>query len=214
MTGPLSFVRLDLRSQTRLLLTIAAFGPLFGFFTRTPYVVTPMYLFVGMSVVSTLFSITEKAGLDTLYATLPVSRRSVVLGRYLTIVALYAVLVALSEAVTRAMALVLGKGVEPGVLTLIAAGSFATLALITAVQLPFYFALGFTRARLVSTVPVFLPAAVVGAVVGLGIPTKGALARLVADPSLLWAVGGAAAGLGFLAVSSLISQRLYAAREL
>lgn len=104
------------------------------------------------------FATDERGRLDTLYATLPVSRRTVVVGRYLALVLLYLVMAAFATAVAAAVGLVQGERVSPGLLALVNLGALVFFLLVIAVQLPFFFAAGFTRARPMMYIPLVVVA--------------------------------------------------------
>jgi len=106
------------------------------------------------------FAIGEKTKIDLLYASLPLQTRNLVFGRYL-----FALLINLGSGLiaflfTFATALVLRQDfvLEETVAAIV--GCFFLFTLVEAIQMPFYFKLGYTKAKLV----VFLPLVVVPAV--------------------------------------------------
>jgi len=113
------------------------------------------------------FAADERGRLDTLYSTLPLGRRTVVVGRYLALVALYfgvALAATLAAIVTTALA---HQPVDLAVLGAVNVGAFLVFAVAIAVQLPFFFSVGYTRARPM----MFIPSAVLVAGTALAAQT-------------------------------------------
>ncbi|MEO8094055.1 MAG: ABC-2 transporter permease [Pseudolysinimonas sp.] len=104
------------------------------------------------------FAADERAHLDTLYATLPITRRNVVVGRYLALVVMYLVVALLASIAAIIITLVGGDSVNFVVLAAVNVAAFLVFAVSVAVQLPFFFSVGSTRARPM----IFIPAVVFG----------------------------------------------------
>lgn len=160
------------------------------------------------------FATDERGRLDTLYATLPISRRTVVLGRYAALVLLHLVVAAAATALAVLVSLLRGQEVSADVLVPVNLGSSAFYLLALAVQLPFFFALGYTRARPLA----YLPAVVLTAGAWLagrtGVLDGLDLGGLTAvDPTVLT---GAAlvVSLVALALSAALSSARYSRRNL
>lgn len=160
------------------------------------------------------FATDERGRLDTLYATLPISRRAVVLGRYLALVALYVVLALLGTIVSVVVPLLRREPVGGEIILLVNAGSLVVFIAALAVQLPFFFSVGYTRARPL----VFLPMAVVVALAWLAGQT-GLLANvdfrplLSMNPLVLCAFGVGVSAL-LVVISATISSVRYGRRSL
>ncbi|GAB2474993.1 ABC-2 transporter permease [Xylanimonas ulmi] len=215
--NPLAFTALDLRAlrpyarPALLSLAIAAVAIVLP--SRSVYgVLTATFFFAATIGPQYPFNLDERSHLDTLYATLPLSRRSVVLGRYATMVAVALILAAASVLVTLAAAPFLGESPDAGTLGMLTLGGFAAFCLFTAVQLPFFFSLGFSRARPFAFIaPLVGLAALFFAFGGRSELTLTALDRLATWPVLASAAIGAVLLLG---ASAALSIRLYAARDL
>lgn len=113
-------------------------------------------MMLGTLFVSYPFAVGEKSNMDALYVTLSVGRKSVVLGRYIFTLSLNicAVLFALTLAsVGRLIAWVAGFESGDGEAFLMVIVLAALFALIQAIQLPLYFKLGYTKAKIVSIIP-------------------------------------------------------------
>lgn len=93
------------------------------------------------------FATDERGRLDTLYAILPISRRTVVAGRYLAVVILYLAMAAVATLAAVAVTLAQGASVPLGQLAVINLVCLVVLLLMISAQLPFFFGLGFARAR-------------------------------------------------------------------
>lgn len=103
------------------------------------------------------FAADERGRLDTLYATLPITRRGIVVARYLALMVLYVLVALLGTAAAIVVLVKEGKALDLQMLAAVNVVSLLIFALALAVQLPFFFSLGFTRARLMT----FIPAALV-----------------------------------------------------
>lgn len=155
------------------------------------------------------FAIGERDGLDTLRAVLPVGRGTLVAGRYAFTLVLYlaAAVVAVPLAVLGAQMRDVVVSASPGEIATSVALGFGVYALLAGTQLPVYYALGYTRGRMVAIVPLVLLCSAAGAavsVLGDRIPDlDGWLARSTDRLAPLALVGGAVV----LAVSALVSWR-------
>jgi len=210
-----AFTRLDLsswfpRTQTILtLLFVAAVGvllPVPGMAIMASAVVTSL-------MVSAPFLGDERGRLDTLYGVLPVSRRVVVLGRTLSLIAYYLAAAALATVVTVLSTMVRGGRVEPEFLLIAHAAALAFVGLSMALQLPVFFRIGYSRGRLMAYAPVFVVAGLAwllqatGAHVQFGKAFEGLpLATIVGVGVLIGAIG--------IVCAILVSARLYRTREL
>lgn len=160
------------------------------------------------------FAADERGRLDTLYSTLPVTRRSVVLGRYAALVVLYLVVAAVATVLAVLISLLRGQEVAPEVLVPVNLGSFAFYCLALSVQLPFFFALGYTRARPLVYLPVVVVTAVSWLVGRTGLVDDVDLGTLTtANPSILTGAG-LVVGLVALSASAALSATRYARRDL
>lgn len=161
------------------------------------------------------FAADERGRLDTLYATLPITRRTVVVGRYIALVALYLGVALLATIAAVVIPLVEGKAVATtAVLAEVDAAGFVLFAVALAVQLPFFFSVGFTRARPMMYIPVAVLAAAcwVASETGM-LDHVSVLSVSSLNPAVLWAPGLVVAVVA-LVVSAAISSTRYARRAL
>lgn len=210
-----AFTRLDLsswflRTQTALtLLLVVAVGILLP----VPGMAIIAAALVTSLMVSAPFLADEREHLNTLYGVLPVSRRTVVTGRALSIVTYYIAAAALATLVTVISATVRGGRIEPEVLLIAHAVGVAFIGLSMALQLPVFFRIGYSRGRLMAYAPAFI-------VVGLAwllqttrlhIPLVDAFANV----AVVAIVGiGALIGVIGIVVGIVVSARGYREREL
>jgi len=170
---------------------------------------------VAVVSVSYLFQADERGLLDTLYATTSVSRRDVVIGRYLTIIFYAIVAAALGVVIS-----LVGDAIDHHsfgwpVLATALLGAFVVIAVGVSAQLPIYFALGFTKARPLMFIPILL----VGGV-GVVVIQFGVLKRIGGD-IVSWTMNnpaidaiGLVVGIALLMLSASIAVARYARREL
>ncbi|MGN6445910.1 ABC-2 transporter permease [Amnibacterium sp.] len=163
--------------------------------------------------VSVPFQGDEHGRLDVLYGVAPVGRSAVVLGRYASLLVIAAVAIAIGAASSVVLAAVRHETLEaPAVATLLLVAVGIVSAAI-AVQVPWFFALGFHRGRPM----IYVPVAVVTILgffagrfglfdattgIGSGAPAAALGVAVVAGCVLL------------LAVSSVVAIRCYRRREL
>jgi hypothetical protein len=97
------------------------------------------------------FMVSDRADLETLYAVLPVTRRSLLLGHYLWALAIFAVTVCLGTAVALILAQQQHIAFPGHTVATVVSLSWAAFALAISIQFPLFVRLGFTRAGLVGT---------------------------------------------------------------
>lgn len=218
MQSSLSVVRLDIYSiqqylgikQIGLYAGIGIiFAFIFGSFTFSIGILMVYALFYS----SYPFIMAEKNQLDLLYATLPLRKSTLVAGRYL-----FALTMNLYGAV---FAIVLGAVYsmikkEPfflpeQLLTLLLI--FVMFTFVTCLQFPFYFKLGYTKAKIVAMMPLmFIPVVVIGIekLMPNGFET---LVELIQRNPAAVVIGVAVVWILTAVGSIALSQRLYAKRE-
>nr|BFE55986.1 hypothetical protein GCM10020063_005120 [Dactylosporangium thailandense] len=167
---------------------------------RPTTLVPALVLLVAPSVISYPFSIADKAGLDTLYAVLPLRRRSVVPGHYAWAVSAFLALAAGGTAVALALAHAESKPLGGHALGIVLAVAWGMVAVNVAVQFPLFIRFGYTRISVLGTVPPL--ALVVIAVVRLRVPVAG----IESWVPLLWPIGAALIAVS-VAVSVVLDRR-------
>lgn len=216
MIQVLRFTQLDLRVQQatlRTTLAVAAVLALLAWVTTPlPPMIVAVFTFAAAIVAVEPFRSDERGRLDALYAVLPVGRANVVWGRYLTMLGTQVAFAAVGVVLAVVAAAVKALPLNAGLTGLILAVGFTLNALILAIETPVVFRMGYARARWVA----FTPILVILAIVALAGPSGLNLLRLASGlqvevwlPALL-----PVAGLVVLALSALVSVRLYATRDL
>lgn len=217
ITTALRFARFDLVSMARTQPLRIVLPLLFTVVFSITLPVPGLGVVVGAVVASVSASIPfqgdERGRLDTLYGIAPIGRTAVVLGRYLSMLVFAVVAVGIGTATTLVTGAVRHQDIGWPLVATMLLGATACVGLAYAVQLPWFFALGFTRGRPMVYIPVAI-IAVVGFVVGqVGWFGDVEPADLVApSPTLVGIVVVAVAAA--IAVSATIAVRLYQRREL
>ena len=212
MSATQAIVRLDLitvRPYRKQLLVLVAVGLGITISMPDPSVALPAAAVYAALAAAYPFAIGDKADLSTLPGALPVQRSAVVLGRYVFATLTFLGAAVLATLAMLAVAAARSLPVEPATTAVLLATSFVVFALTVGIQFPLYFALGYTRARMLSYLPF---AAIVGIfVVSAPLLPQGG-ADLTPDPAITIAL--TVAGLAMLAVSALVSCRLFGRRAL
>jgi hypothetical protein len=172
VSGLRAAVRLDALTVSpywRQLLPLVGAVGLLSVVSGQPVVVVVAGAVFGSLLASYPFAVGDKHDLDVLRAVLPVPRRTLVAARYVFALGAYAVLAVLTTTLA-----VLGAGMqEPsmspdaGDVVSALATSFGVYAVLAGTQLPVYFALGYTRGRMVAVLPLVLLSSGIGAGVSL-----------------------------------------------
>jgi hypothetical protein len=156
------------------------------------FVGRPIYLVPGLVLLFTAqlvpypFNVSDKAGLESLYAVLPLSRRSVLYGHYVWATACFLATATIGTALALLFAHVQAVPFSGRTLLTMLTLSWALFAVNVAVQLPLLIRFGYTRVSVLGTT---LPLALV---VGTIYKKHLDLASLQNWLPLLWAVGVAA----------------------
>lgn len=210
-----AFTRFDLMSwfpRTQTLLTLF-FVAVIGVLLPIPGMAIVTAALVTSLMLSAPFLGDERGRLDTLYGVLPISRRTVVVGRALSLIAYYVTAAALATAVSVVMAIVRGEQIPTELLLIAHACAAAIVGLAMALQLPVFFRIGYSRGRFMSYAPAIVIAG--GAwllqATGAHTPLLGAMAGV---PVALIAGLGIVLGLVGAVVAISLSARLYRTREL
>lgn len=167
MLKSISAMQLDFRTikeftSLRHLLLFAGILLLFSFLS-SPIAAIGMFMVYGMFYASYPFAVGEKTSIDILYASLPLPRKNLVVGRYLFALStnLLTGLVSLVSAL--AISVITRKPMDLMEGALIVCVCFFLYSIIEFIQLPLYFKLGYTKARLLTYLPLFLIAGLVAA---------------------------------------------------
>ncbi len=209
----LAFLRFDLmswlpRKQTLLPLALIV---VVGIALPVPGMAIVASAVVTSMMISAPFLADERGRLDTLYGVLPLSRRSIVVGRTIAILTYYVLASAVAVVTTWAVAIARGSTIPFEIAGISLAVGFAFIGLAMSLQLPVLFRIGYSRGRLIAYAPALVIAGVLWVNQTLGlIEFDGEFAAPV---SLVLAAGFGIGALGF-AVGAIIALRMYRTREL
>lgn len=154
-----AFVRLDLLTLKPYYLSMFALlgvGAILGFVQRNVYAIVAINMTYVLLLTAYPFTIGEKNTLDMLYATLGVRRSTVVLGRYTVALLLFVIVTTLGVLLSFGMANLLGLPFSWPDMAMLVALFFVVFALAAAFQLPLFFKLGYTKAKLLTYLPLVL----------------------------------------------------------
>jgi len=161
MSRLLSFVRLDFITVKpfitgKNLLIYAAIAVSLTAMSKNVASVMGIFIAISILYASYPFALGEKSNMDALYATLSIDRKTVVLGRYLfafTLNLCTALFAVAAGAVGNILAGGSGTGMKAGEILLTAAVLSAVFIVMEATQLPLFFKMGYSKAKIVSMIP-------------------------------------------------------------
>jgi hypothetical protein len=147
---------LDLRTvashRKQAFIVFASFAVVAGLLADQPVRVVPALVLLVTSTVAVYpFIIGEKAGLETLYALLPVPRRTVLLGHYAWAMASFVATVVVGTAITLVFAAFEGVALSGHALYTMITLAWGLFAVNISIQLPVLIRWGYTRVGLWST---------------------------------------------------------------
>ena len=223
MNKVLKFAKLDLLTikpymTWKISLLFLAVCAMVGYGTGGTAVIVGMCMMYGVIFSSYPFAVGEKSALDTLYSTLPVSKKQMVAGRYLFSICLILTALILSCILSFIMMRVLGKEFDLATTLISVLVCFLLFSMIEAIQMPIYYKFGYTKAKFLTYLPLMaFPAAtiIVSTFVGKNklMPlVTGALAWIESNMALT-AVLGVMLWAGIMLLSAMLSYRLYRKRE-
>lgn len=158
MNKAFSFVRLDfLTIKTYLTLKNIFFfilAPLIVAFTvKSASAAVGMLMMYAATQIGYTFAIGENNSLDALYATLSITRKTAVLGRYLFALFFYLCTALFAWAFSVIITAVLGKPIVIGETLLVVGVIFVVLSVVQAIQLPVLFKFGYAKAKIFYDLP-------------------------------------------------------------
>jgi ABC-2 type transport system permease protein len=217
MNKTLSFVGLDfnlIKPYRTSILFLIALGVAMGIGFRSTSTLASYFMMSLMLIMSYPFSIGDKNGLDTLYGTLAISKKTVVTGRYMFAVTLEMICAALSIILSWVLSFIIKTDyIITDELFTLCLLSFI-FSLIVAIQYPIYFKYGYNKAKVVALVPLLIIFILI-----VNLPT---IAKLFAkdfswnvlflklmENDVLMYVAMVIAGFGLLYLSSFVSYKVY-----
>ena len=191
MIGFLRITKLDfftMKSQFAVYLSLVAIVLMFGFMgsSVTILCVTGAWFVALMS--SNIFAIQEKNNLDRLYGSVSVGLKDIVLGRYAFILLNYLVSFVAVIIMHSGFALFQNKALELTDILLGFSLSLLTFSVITGIQMPLFFKMGYTKAKVWSLVP-FIAVMAVVVIPSLVSALSGVIEFMQANQSILIVCG-------------------------
>lgn len=173
---------------------------------KSPAVLVPaLVLLLTTQIAGYPFLVADKAGLETLYAVLPVRRRTVLYGHYAWALACFVVTVALGATIGLLSARAQAEPFSGKTLLTVVTLSWALFVLNVAIQFPLFIRFGYSRISVLGT---FVPVALVMmAVIKLHV-TIVSFASLESWLPLLWLAGVAAIAASIAAAVTADNRRV------
>jgi hypothetical protein len=158
MANTLDFVRLDFRTvkpyaTIKNLVIFLMIAGVFIFFTDSGSATIGILMAAGSMYVSYPFAVGEQNGIDTLYATLPITRGRVVSGRYVFAICADLLAGAFAFAVLYVFSVLRAMPFDALQALAVLGASLLLFSLIQAVQLPIYFRYGYAKAKMLAYLP-------------------------------------------------------------
>mgnify|MGYP001221493692 CR=1 FL=1 len=159
MNKNISFIKLDfatIKPYKRSLYFYVLIMLLVGFTSKSFNVIFSMIIAGFPIILSYPFAISEKNGLDTLYSTLSLDRKDVVIGRYSFVVFIKLIAMALLTIFASVNFNWNSNSLTIGEASLYISLLFLILSLLISFQYPLFFKYGYTKAKIYTYIPLFL----------------------------------------------------------
>lgn len=166
MNKTMSFAKLDFLT-VKPYLTVKNLAVILGVFviifmsTKNPLMIIGMLMMYCSVYSTTPFSLSERNSIDTLYAALPISKLNVVTGRYIFAISLNIAGGIVSIAISAFIMTIFKISFSFLELAVTALICFVIYTILQAFQLPIFFKMGYSKAKLLSYLPLaVLPASI------------------------------------------------------
>lgn len=224
MNRVLKFAKLDFTtikpylSMKNMLIFLFVFA-FIGYSSGNPSTMIGMTMMFATLYVSYPFAVGDKNGIDTLYCTLPISKKDVVIGRYVFSLLLNLIVGAIAFIASALLMTVRGQGFNGQATFLVILLCFALFTTVQAIQLPIYFKLGYAKAKLFANMPfIAFPAIVVMILAYLGEKNmmrhlESIFSQVQANVFITALIAAVIWGL-VMSVSGMLSYRFYRKREI
>ena len=124
-----------------------------GYFTGEVAAPIGMMMMYSTIYASYPFAVGDTNGIDTLYATLPITRKNIVIGRYVFALCLNVIVGIIGFVISGFLMVLLGKGYNWKETAIVLLFCFAAFSILEFVQLPIYFKLGYAKAKFLVYLP-------------------------------------------------------------
>ena len=219
MTQALKFARLQLlaiKPYVKSLLIILVFAVVYAAIMKQPYSLLAMTTIYLILFITYPFVISEKNNLDALYTTLALTRRQVVAGTYLLIIGAELAFDLFALIAARLIAAFLVQPFDWPVALFTAAVCFLGFSLVAAFQIPIYFKLGYTKAKLIAYLPMIflaLPAILLGSLKTQLAPWLAALSGWISSHPMLSIPAPILTAAVFVVASAAVAFTFYRQRD-
>lgn len=222
MNKVISFIRLDLytiKPYRKSLYFYMALGLIMAIAFKSLSILSSFFMVSLVLIMVYPFTISEKNGMETLYSTLSLRRKNVVIGRYGFVLFIETISIIYMSVVAALLStfFTIDFSMKETLLTLSMLSM--VFSFIISLQYPFFFRFGYTKARTLANIPVFVIVLALGILPNLmekswifqSWNTFSQVAE--ANPILLFVLP-LASGMLALTVSCFIACRLYGKRDL
>jgi len=157
-------------------------------------------------------------GLDTLYFTLPLTKKNVILGRYVFTISLNLAMLLVAYILSFTMMTIFSKDFDLLVNLLTGLACFGLFTFIEAIQIPIYFKMGYTKAKFLTYIPLIaFPALIIAVTTFINedklFSTLTNIFTWIENNIIITVLACVAVWLGMMCLSMLISLKFYAKRE-
>ncbi len=214
MTGFLRIARLDfftMKSQLAAYLSLVLIVLMFGFMGSSVTLLCITGAWFVALISSNIFAIQEKNNLDRLYSSVSVGLKDIVLGRYVSVFLNYLISFLGVIILYSGFAFFQHKALELPDILLGFSISFLVFSAITGIQMPLYFKMGYTKAKVWSMVPFIAVMALV--TIPSFVPVLSEFAGYLLSNQLVLIAGGMVAGCFIQILSYRISIVAYRKRR-
>lgn len=214
MTGALRVTKLDyltMKSHYYSYLSLLVVVLFFGF-TGTSFIMMGITVAWFMALIATnIFGIQEKNNLDRLYGSVSVSLKEIVLGRYVFVMLHHLIAFVAVILIFGGFALYRSTPLTPADILVGFSLSFLGYSVITGIQMPMFFKMSYSKAKVLSMLPFFAMTALV--LIPTVVSSLSFIVGYVMLHSNLLIIGGILAGLIIQFISYQIAAQAYRGRK-
>ncbi|HEY9059998.1 MAG TPA: ABC-2 transporter permease [Pseudobacteroides sp.] len=170
---------LTVKPYSKIFFVLLAVGIIVGLGNQDSYMVPPMFMIWASFFVAYPFSIGERNSIENLLGTFSLKRRDIVAGRYIFSLLGVSVATLFALATVYFLSFFFSRSVELKPLLFVTSFGFLIFSLVISFQIPMYFKIGYTKAKVLT----FLPLLVIGFLVPLItlIPSESTIGKLLRE---------------------------------
>ncbi len=155
----ISFIKLDflsLKPYSKSILLLIIMALFFGIYFGEPTTVISIVMVYLVLIMSYPFSISEKNNMDSLYASLAINRKKIVLSRYLCAAFIAIAAVLLSVGFSFIVSIASNNKFNFGEISFTVCIMLMFFSLVISFQYPLYFKLGYNKSKMYGLIPIFI----------------------------------------------------------